>query len=399
MKSRNIIIITIVLMILLLLLVLRTERREIREEDSLRNGIYENEMVIGSSSALTGHAGYLGTQTLHGALAYINYINENGGVHGRNITLISYDDQYDPPQTVYNTQKLIIEDNVFLLFNYVGTPTSVKVIKMVEEARIPLIGLFTGAHALREPLSRYIINIRASYYQETEKIIDYMINELGIKDIAVFYQYDAYGFDGLRGVDIALNKYGLHSVATGSYLRGTLSIENALEKIKNSGAEAVVMIGTYNPLAKFVKLARSRGFDPYFHSVSFVGPYEFAAGLGNETDKVFVTQVVPPYIEKKNFPVLDEYEQLLSKYYPDDMPNFVSLEGFINAKVLVEGLRRAGGDIDRRKFIDALESIESFDIGIPDSLVTFSKTDHQGMDNVFITEIEEGKFVLTKQVK
>jgi len=396
MKPRNIIIITIVFIILLLLLVLRTERSEIMEENSLRNGIYENEIVIGSSSALTGHAGYLGTQTIHGALAYINYINENGGVHGRNITLISYDDQYDPPQTVYNTQKLIIEDNVFLLFNYVGTPTSVKVIKIVEEARIPLIGLFTGAHALREPLSRYIINIRASYYQETEKIVDYMINELGIKDIAVFYQYDAYGFDGLRGVNIALNKYGLHSVAEGSYLRGTLSVEDALERIKDSGAEAVVMIGTYSPLAKFVRLAKSKGFNPYFHSVSFVGPYEFAAELGTETDKVFVTQVVPPHDEKDNIPLLEQYDDLLTQYYPNDMPNFVSLEGFINAKVLVEGLRRAGEDVDRRKFIDELESIESFDIGIPDSLVAFSKTDHQGMDNIFITEIEEGKFVLTK---
>ena len=177
------------------------------------NGITDKEIVIGASLALGGHAGYLGTQTIHGAMSYINYINEKGGVHGRKIRIVTYDDGYDPPKCVYYTQKLIIEDKVFCLFCYVGTPTTVKIIPLVQEARIPLVGMFTGANALRNPFNRYLINVRASYYQETQAAVTHMVEDLGIKKVAVFYQYDAYGFDGLKGTELALKKYNLAPVS------------------------------------------------------------------------------------------------------------------------------------------------------------------------------------------
>jgi len=360
------------------------------------DGITGNEIAIGSSLALGGHAGYLGTQTIHGAMSYINYINEKGGVHGRKINIITYDDGYDPSKCVYYTQKLIIEDNVFCLFCYVGTPTTVNIIPLVEEAKIPLIGMFTGANALRYPFNRYLINVRASYYQETAAAVNYMVDDLGIKKVAVFYQYDAYGFDGLKGTELALKKYNLTPVSTGTYIRGTLEVEEGVKKISDSGAEAVVMIGTYDPCAKFIRVSRDRGFTPLFFNVSFVGAEELARKLGNAGEGVIVTQVVPPPEMISGAHLLrgaKEYARRLKQYYPQDKPNFVGLEGYINAIVLVEGLKRAGVYLTREKFIDAIETITDFDLGIANK-VSFSSTDHQGLERVYFTKIQNNRFVL-----
>ena len=357
-------------------------------------GITDNQVTVGSSLALGGHAGYLGTQTLHGALAYIQHINKKGGIHGRRIHLIAYDDGYDPPRCVTNTQKLIVQDKVFALFCYVGTPTTVKILPLVEEARIPVVGMFTGANALREPHNRYLINVRASYYQETGAAVKHLVDELKFEKIAVFYQYDAYGFDGLKGTEIALRPYGLVPVATGTYIRGTLDVEEGLRKIMAAGAEAVVMIGTYEPCAKFIHLASEKGFAPVFYNVSFVGADELARLLGNVDEKIIVTQVVPPpeVSEIQQLWGAQEYIELLRHYYPADLPNFVSLEGYINAKVLVEGLERAGRDLNRETFINSIESIHNLDLGI-DNLLSFSHSDHQGLERVYFTYLQDGKFV------
>lgn len=359
-------------------------------------GVTDTEIRIGSSLALSGHASFLGTQTLLGAMSYIKHVNDTGGVHGRKLNLISYDDEYDPPRCVANTQKLIIDDQVFALFCYVGTPTTVKIIPLVDEAHIPLLGMFTGANALREPFHRYIVNVRASYYQETTEAVRRFVEDLGLSKIAVFYQYDAYGFDGLKGTELALKHYGLAPVARGFYLRGTLDVEEGLERIAASGAQAVVMIGTYEPCAKFINLAKQSGFNPLFHNVSFVGAEELARRLPPESDNVFVTQVVPPPESPESKTLLwgaGEYIDLLKKYYPAERPNSVGLEGYINAKVLVEGLRRAGPHLNRERFIDALESIRDFSLGIANTL-DFSPTDHQGFDRVYFTRYKDGTFVL-----
>lgn len=359
-------------------------------------GITDTEIRIGSSLALSGHAGYLGTQTLHGAKAFLESINKAGGIHGRTIRLISYDDGYDPPRCLANTQRLIVEDRVFSLFCYVGTPTTVKIIPLIEEARIPLVGVFTGANALREPFNRYIINIRASYYQETDAMVQHLVADLGLSRIAVFYQYDAYGFDGLKGAELALKKYGRAPVATGSYIRGTMDIEEGLAKIIQSGAEAVVMIGTYEPCAEFIRSARARGYNPIFYNISFVGANEIAKRLGKDAEGVILTQVVPPP-EAAGYQThlwgTVEYSNLHRLYFPEDEPNFVGLEGYINAKVLVEGLNRCGRELTRERFIDAIESIQEHSLGIANTL-TFSSTDHQGLEDVYFIRIENGKFVL-----
>lgn len=382
---------------------LRLESPPIEEEEVIKPpqlanpvsapGVTSNEIIIGSSLALGGHASFLGTEYLHGAMCLIKQINKEGGIHHRKITVIAYDDGYDPPRCVANTQKLIHKDRVFSLFCYVGTPTTVKIIDTVEENKIPLLGLFTGADKLRFPFRHYIFNVRSSYYQETNAVVRYFVEEKGLRRIAVFYQYDDYGFDGLKGTQIALQKYGLSPVATGSFVRGTLDVEDALGKIQASQAQAVIMIGTYSPCAKFIKEARDRRYNPLFHNVSFVGADKLVQELGDAGEGVLITQVVPPPTQRILLPATEQYSRLLSQYYPQDRPNFVSFEGFINAMVLIEALRRAGRDISREGFIRALESIKEHYVGIG-AVINFGPRDHQGIDDVYLTEVKDGQLQL-----
>jgi len=366
------------------------------ESDATRRavpGVTDTEIHLGSSLALTGHAGYLGTQTLRGAEAYIRTINDEGGVFGRKITIKALDDSYDPPRCLANTQKFIIDNDVFALFCYVGTPTTVKVLPMVEEAQIPLIGMFTGANGLRQPFNHYVVNIRASYYQETETAVRHMVEVLGLTKIAVFYQYDAYGFDGLIGTELALKRYGLEPVARGSYIRGTQNVNEGLEKIRQSGAEAVVMVGTYGACARFIKMAWNRGYDPIFYNVSFVGAEELARRLGDDPTAVLMSQVVPP--PKASGSMDDaaaQYVSLLERHFPGETPSFVGLEGFLNARILVEGLKRAGPNLTREGFITGIESIRNYDLG-SGMIATYGENDRQGLDGVYFTRLEGGHFV------
>lgn len=368
------------------------------EERNLVKGITEKEIVIGSSLALGGHANYLGTQIKNGALSYINRVNTAGGIFGRKIRLITLDDKYDPPLCLVNTQDLIIKEKVFSLFCYVGTPTTEKILPMIEEARIPLVGIFTGAHILRDPKYKNIINVRASYYQETAAAVKYFIGTRKKDKFAVFYQYDAYGFDGLRGTETALREYNKVPVATGKYIRGTLNIEKGLRKILKSKAEVVFLIGTYGPCAKFIIESKKRGYKGLFYNLSFVGAKALLEKTGKYGEGVVVSQVVPPpdfSVDTLALWGIKEYKKDLKNSFPNESPNYVSLEGYINARVLVEGLTRAGKDLTRQKFIQAIESIKNFDLGIQSNL-TFSENDHQGLDRVYFTEIKNGKLVLIK---
>ncbi|MFZ5811172.1 MAG: ABC transporter substrate-binding protein [Thermodesulfobacteriota bacterium] len=365
--------------------------------DAVTPGVTDTTILVGSSLPLSGHASYLGLQTLYGAMSYINHVNGQGGVHGRTIEVKALDDQYDPAKCVTNTQKLIIEDNVFALFCYVGTPTTLKIVPLIDEAKVPLVGIFTGANALREPFNRHIINVRASYYQETQAAVRHLVDDLGLKRIAVFYQYDTYGFDGLKGTELALKDYGLAPVARGTYARGTMEVEEGLNRILEADPEAVVMIGTYGPCARFIQLAEKRGAKPVFYAVSFVGADEIARILGpRTTSEVIMSQVVPPPDLPETRTLLwgvVEYSDLLKRYYPEEQPNTVGLEAYINAKVLVEGLRRAGRDLTRDRFISAIESISDYSVGIANT-ISFGPDRHQGLERVYFNKLEEGKFAL-----
>lgn len=369
------------------------------DQHSRTPGVSDSTIRLGSSLVLTGHTSYLGIETLRGALSYFKYVNDTGGVHGRHIDLIARDDGYDPPRCLTNTQSLLIDGDIFALTCYVGTPTIMRILPLIAEARIPLVGACTGANALHEPPSRYVFNVRASYYQETAAAVRYLVEDLGLKRIAVFYQYDAYGFDGLTGTELALRERGLAPVARGSYARGTTNVDEALRRILYSGAQAVVLVGTYEPTAAFIRKAEAAGMKTVFHALSFNGAEELARLLGDVRSPVTLSQVVPPPLAPEASLTLGwttDYVNMLARYFPGVEPSAIGLEGYINARILVEGLRRAGRDLTREKFVEALESIRDYPLG-GSTHVTYTENTRQGMNRVYFTRLKNGEFEIMQK--
>jgi len=357
-------------------------------------GLTDTEIVIGSCAALEGPASFLGTQTVLGARAHLNAVNDQGGVHGRRIQLVSRNDGYEPDKAIACVNHLIQQDKVFAMGFFVGTPTGAKVVAMAEAHKVPAIGFFTGAEILRAPVKHDVFHVRASYYDETRAQVDNLVGALGLKKIAVFYQEDAFGVAVLDGVKIALKKYNLAPVALGTYPRNTMDIAPGMEQIRPSNPDAVVMVGTYAPLAEFVKRARAEKWSAMLLTVSFVGTEAFAKAAGKDGDGVIITQVVPPP-SRRDLPAVAQYLSALKKYAPDATPNFVSLEGFVNAMVLVEGLKLAGRDLSREKLVTAMEGIRDLDLGLG-MRASYGPGRHHGFDNVYYTVLRDGEpIVLT----
>ena len=349
-------------------------------------GVDAGFVTIGQSAALSGPAQELGSEMRLGAQTYFNLVNQAGGVFGRQIKLVSLDDGYEPDRAVANTKKLISEDKVFALFGYVGTPTSNAALPIFTEAKVPFFGAFTGAESLRNPLNRYIFNIRASYFDETEKIIE-QVTSVGGKNIAVFYQDDAYGKAGLAGVERALAKRSLKITSTGTIERNTVKVEAAVASLVPKQPDAIVMISAYKSIAAFVKAAKKAGYTGQFHNVSFVGSRALADELAAQGHGVAISQVVPfPFTP--SLPIVAEYQKAL-KASGSSQPSFTSLEGFIAARVFVEGLKRAGKDLTREKLITALESMNNADIG--GFNINFSPKSHNGSSFVELTMIGRNK--------
>jgi len=352
-------------------------------------GVTATTIVLGQSAAFSGPAAQLGIQMNLGTKTYLEYVNARGGVHGRKIELKTRDDRYEATLAVDNTKKLIEEDKVFALVSYVGTPTTGAALPILTEAKVPLVGPFTGAEILRTPVNRYIFNVRASYYDETEKIVE-QLTSTGSKNIAVFYQDDSYGQAGLKGVEIAMTRRGLKISATGKVERNTVKVEDAVRTIDSVKPDAVVMISAYTSIAEFVRQMKAAGSAAQFHNVSFVGSKALSDALKDEGYGVAISQVVP-FPWSPVIPIVKEYQQILRQSGNTDY-NFSSLEGFIVAKVMVEGLRRAGRDLTREKLIAALESMSNVDLG--GFTVNFSSTNHSGSKYVDLTMIgRQGKFL------
>ncbi len=355
-------------------------------------GVTDTEILIGSCSALEGPANFLGTQQLMGANAYLNMVNEQGGVHGRKIKLVSYDDSYEPAKAIECFNKLK-HDNVFAAGFFVGTPTGAKHVPMAESAKIPIVGLFTGAQLLHEPFKRYVINVRAAYHDEAREQVDNLW-AAGMKKIGVIYQDDAFGVTVLEGVKKALAKHGSAPVAQGSFARNTLDVDRGIEMVKAAAPDAVVMVGPYAPIAEIVKKGRAAGWNPVYVTVSFVGTEAFIKAAGKAGEGTVITQVVPP-VNRTDLPTVALYQKALKKSSPEAQPNFVSLEGFVDAMVLVEGLKRAGRDLTREKLVDAIEAIQDFDMGLgPQLKANYGKNDHKAFDTVYYTVIREGQAVV-----
>ena len=345
-------------------------------------GVTATTILIGQSAAFTGPASELGTEMRAGAAAYFQAINAAGGVNGRKIEMRSLDDGYEGDRAAANTKKLI-DDGVFLLFGYVGTPTSNASKPIFTAARVPFVGPFTGAESLRNPLNRYIFNIRASYYDETDKLVGQLVGQT-LDKIAVFYQNDDYGKAGLAGVERAMQKRGIKIIATGTVERNTVEVTAAVKTICKIETQGVVMISAYKSCAAFIKAMRAAGCNPQFMNVSFVGSKALAHEAGPAGRGVGISQVVP-FPWNLSARVVKEYQQLLEASTGKQNYSFTSLEGFIAAKVLVEGLRRTGPDLTREKFIGAMEQIRDLDVG--GFTVTFTPTDHSGSKFVELTVI------------
>ena len=352
-------------------------------------GVTDREVLIGQFAAYTGPAGELGKRMRVGIEAEFKAVNAQGGVNGRQLKLIGRDDGYEPERAKAAVKALIEEDKVFALTGSVGTPTGIATVPILSAAGVPIVGMFTGAEALRQPLNRYVFHVRASYFDETERIVQHLTT-LGIKKIAVFYQDDAYGKAGLEGVDRALGRRKLKTVATGAHARNSVDVASALTSILKASPEAIVQISAYKSCAAFIKQARAKGFGGQFFNVSFVGSKALADELGDAGNGVVISQVVPfPF--SPSSAIVREYQQRMSEAGDKDL-DFSSLEGFLGARVLVEGLKRAGRNLTRDGLITALESIRDLNLG--GFTISYSPTDHTGSDFTDLTIVGRGgKFV------
>jgi len=342
-------------------------------------------LVLGQSCALSGPAQNLGLEMRAGLLAAFSLINDEGGIHGREIILLSRDDGYEPDKAVRNTKSLIYDEQVFALIGAVGTPTSMAVSPIVSEAKIPFFGPFTGAEFLRAPFNKYVINVRASYFQEMEKLASYLIDKKKMRRIACFYQNDSYGFAGLRGIEIALAERGMTLISKGSYERNTVAVMGALRDIYEEKPEAVVLVGAYSACAEFIKLSKNKiAGDVTFCNISFVGTESLRTALDGYGQGVIVSQVVPSPHDT-NITLIGDFKRAMAKYQHDAPISFTSLEGFITGKLFGKIAMAVRGELTREKFIATMEEIGRFDLS--GLVLQFGPLDHQGMDAIYLTQI------------
>ncbi len=346
-------------------------------------GVFDDYILFGQSAAFSGPASALGINMRIGIEAAFHEINETGGVNGRHLELTSMNDSYEPEAAIANTVKLI-EEGVFALIGAVGTPTSRSATPVAAEAGIPYVAPFTGAAFLREPEWENIINLRASYNQETEEMVARLTDDLGIERVAVMYQDDSYGRAGYQGAKSALERRGMEPVSVGLYPRNTLAVKTGLLDLRRGDPEAVIIIGAYQPVAALISWARFTGLSPVFMTVSFVGSNALAEELGPSGAGVFVTQVVP-FPTDSSLPIVQSYHRALSKFAPYATPGFVSFEGYLAGRLAIAGLERCGQEVTRICFLDSIRQEDIIDLD--GFQLRYGPTDNQGSDAVFLTVI------------
>lgn len=354
---------------------------------------------VGMSSALSGPTKFLGHDMRRGIQAYFEHVNRQGGIHGRRLELIALDDGYVPEAAAIQMWRLIRKDHVLAVIGNVGTPTARRSAEIATSERVLFFGPFTGAAFLRQPPNRYVMNVRASYADEVETMIHHLLHDVGIRpfEIGFFTQNDSFGDDGYNAALAALQEAGFPRGADlphGRYERNTIEVSEAVLTILNAEVQprAIIMIGAYAPCAKFIRIAKRVLPHTLFLNVSFVGSRALAKALGDQGDHVVMTQVVPPF--DADFPLTNDYRQHLKVSFPDIAPSFVSLEGYLVAKVFVEGLKRADTPLTRESIIDGLERLRDLPIGLgPDVRLTYGPGRHKGSNKVWPTMIENGRFV------
>ena len=356
-------------------------------------GVTDTTITIGMSAPFSGPNGAYGIDMRQTIQAYFDQINKSGGINGRKLDLVALDDGYETERTVANTKTLLKEKNAFALLAYYGSsPTTEAMNTVFGPAKVPLVGTISGANTLREPLNsnangRYMFNVRASYADETEAIVNQLVS-LGLKSIAVFYQNDGFGKSGLEGVTAALAKHKLAPSATATVERNSIDVQKAAEAIGKANPQAVVMVTLYKPTAAFVKEMKRNNQNPMFMTLSPVGTEQLVQELGASARGIGISQVVP-YPWNDVTPVVREYQKLASK--PGSY-SYYGLEGYLMAKTLVEGLKRTGKDLTRDKLVSSLEGMGNVDFG--GYRVNYSPNSRQGSRFVELTVVGPGGKVL-----
>lgn len=359
----------------------------------------QNDLVLGMSTALSGPTAELGRHMRDGVQIGLDRINRQGGIRGRGLRLQVYDDGYEPYRVAPNMHALIEQDQVLAVIGNVGTPTAIAAVPIAQAQQTLFFAPFTGAGLLRKmPPERYVINYRASYAQEITAMVDALIEQGGLRpeQIAFFTQRDGYGDAGYVGGYSALRRHGLQDerqLLHVRYERNTLAVENALADLlfSRNDIRAIIMVGTYAPCAKFIRLARQSGLAALFLNVSFVGSELLLRKLGDSGDDVLVTQVVPP-LHADGAPIVRDYLEDFKRFNPQGVADYVGLEGYIAARLLGYGLSQVNGPLTRESVVQALEQLGSFDLGIGAPLF-LSPLQHQASQHVWVTRFRHGAIV------
>lgn len=344
------------------------------------------ELLFGQSAAFSGPAQELGRDMRLGIEAAFAEANAKGGVRGLRLALRSLDDAYEPERAIDNTRALV-HDGVFAMIGAVGTPTSLAAVPVAAAAGVPYVAPFTGAAFLRQvPGSGdNVVNLRASYDDETEAMVAHLLGDLAIKRIAVMYQDDSFGRAGHSGVIKAMQRRSMAPVAVGVYPRNTTAVKTALLDVEAGKPGAVILVGAYKPVATMIAWARHIGFSPVFMTISFVGSNALARELGTTGAGVFVTQVVP-FPKGDQPPVVAAYTRALGEHAPDATPGFVSLEGYLAGRLAIAAAERCPAQPDRECFMAALRHGDAIDLD--GFALAFGEADNQGSDEVFLTVID-----------
>jgi branched-chain amino acid transport system substrate-binding protein len=352
-------------------------------------GVSNDQILLGKTSSLSGALAEIGVDATNASNAYFDYINAQGGVHGRKIRLITLDDQYSTEKGVANAKQLIENEKVFAFLNMAGTPTNKALLPIIEAEGIPSIGPYSGSSVVRTPHNRLIFNIRASYADETAKIIEHL-GIRGIKKIAVVYQNNAFGKEGLVGIEQAVAQQNLKVHASAPLESSGVDAEAAAKVLAESRPQAVIMITTGKSSVTFIKAYNQLATGMQFFTISVMGTQASVTALGKEGVGVVVSQVAPfPFSATSG--IVREYQKVMTKMGIKNW-SFASMEGFISAKVVVEGLQRTGPNLTRERFINALESMGKVDFD--GYMINFDKSNHLGSRYVDLTVISRnGRFL------
>jgi branched-chain amino acid transport system substrate-binding protein len=351
------------------------------------HSVLANEIKIGMSSAETGRAGVVGTEIREGSEAYVAKVNRGGGIAGRRLVLVAYDDRFEPVETVDNVERLIDHDKVFALLNFYGTSNCRAIVPMINDANIVMVGPISGSTTLQQPMQRLIFNTRATYTEEAELLVEHIVADLGCKNVALFRQDDSDG-DAARGAVIeALRRHGLLLAGEGVYVRNSVNTMDALFYIAKAKPDAVIMFGSYKPCADFVHDAKQMGLDSaVFCTVSTVGTEPLIKYLGKDSEGVVISQVVPsPYDD--SLPFVRDYQTDMRSIGSTNF-TYMGLEGYLNSVVLVAGLQAAGKDLTEELLVASLENLM---IDFKSFSIRFSQDTRQGNHQVFLTQVKQGR--------